>query len=76
MKQVAWNIAIAVDQLFNAMIGGKPDETISSRLGKWKRDKLSAGTWAPVYYDPRYLLDAFLEAIDPHHSLDAIEDDE
>lgn len=29
-----WNVLIAVDQLGNAVTGGDPDETISSRLGK------------------------------------------
>jgi hypothetical protein len=30
-----WNILIAIDQLVNTLFGGDPDETISSRLGKW-----------------------------------------
>lgn len=29
-----WNILIAIDQLANTLIGGDPDETISSRCGK------------------------------------------
>lgn len=28
------NILIAIDQLFNALLAGDPDETISSRCGK------------------------------------------
>lgn len=32
-----WNVLIAIDQLGNALIGGDPDETISSRLGKCSR---------------------------------------
>lgn len=32
--QRAWHIAIALDQLFNAAIGGSEDETISSRAGR------------------------------------------
>lgn len=32
-----WNVLIALDQLANALIGGDPDETISSRLGKCSR---------------------------------------
>lgn len=31
------NILIAVDQLASALLGGDPDETISSRLGKAQR---------------------------------------
>jgi len=30
-----WNNLIAVDQLVNTIFGGDPDETISSRMGKW-----------------------------------------
>lgn len=29
-----WNILIAFDQLVNTILGGDPDETISSRMGK------------------------------------------
>lgn len=29
-----WNILIAFDQLINTVLGGDPDETISSRMGK------------------------------------------
>lgn len=29
-----WNILIGIDQLANTLIGGDPDETISSRAGK------------------------------------------
>lgn len=32
------NVVVAVDQLFNALTGGDEDETISSRLGKAKRN--------------------------------------
>lgn len=31
------NLLIAIDQLFNAITFGDPDETISSRLGKAQR---------------------------------------
>jgi len=34
MKRWIWNILIALDQLGNALTGGDPDETISSRMGK------------------------------------------
>jgi hypothetical protein len=29
-----WNFLIALDQFANTILGGSPDETISSRLGK------------------------------------------
>jgi hypothetical protein len=41
VKQYFWNILISIDQFFNTLFGGYPDETISSRLGKHlvKHDK-------------------------------------
>lgn len=35
MKRYFWNLFIAYDQFCNAICGGDPDETISSRMGKW-----------------------------------------
>lgn len=70
-----YNVAIAFDQLGNAVSGGSPDETISSRLGKVKR---AAGgtvpTWA--WLGIARPLDAVLDWLDPNHSIDSIEDDE
>jgi hypothetical protein len=37
MKRYTWNLLIAIDQLFNALTGGFPDETLSSRMGKKAR---------------------------------------
>lgn len=34
LKKYIWNILIALDQLGNALAGGDPQETISSRMGK------------------------------------------
>lgn len=34
-KRYLFNLLIAVDQLVNTVFGGDPDETISSRLGKY-----------------------------------------
>lgn len=33
-----WNLAIAVDQLANTIIGGYPDETISSRVYRYSKE--------------------------------------
>lgn len=35
-------ILIAVDQLLNALFGGWPDETLSSRCWRWSRDGVRA----------------------------------
>ena len=32
-----YNVLLAIDRLFNALTGGDPDETVSSRLGKLAR---------------------------------------
>jgi hypothetical protein len=34
MKKYIWNILIALDDLMNAFLGGDPQETMSSRMGK------------------------------------------
>lgn len=73
MKKYFFNVLIGIDQLANAVFGGDPDETISSRLGKIK---VTHGGAIPWYRPLAWLIDAMLEKIDPNHSVDAIEDDE
>jgi hypothetical protein len=34
MKRYVWNFLISLDQLLNTILGGNPDETMSSRMGK------------------------------------------
>lgn len=58
------NVAVAFDQLGNAMLGGDPDETISSRAAKAAH---GSGWWR---------LGRLLEAIDPGHLKSAREADE
>lgn len=71
--QYVMNNLIAWDQLWNARTGGSPDETISSRLGKIKRDHNGVIPWShPV----AKVIDAGLDKIDRNHSIDAIEEDE
>ena len=60
-----WNILISIDQLANTILGGSPDETISSRAGKKEHDQ----TWAKW-------LCKFLNAIDTNHCSKSIEEDE
>jgi hypothetical protein len=35
MKQYFWNLLIWIDQGVNTVTGGDPDETVSSRAGKY-----------------------------------------
>lgn len=68
-----YNVLIGVDQFWNAVFGGDPDETISSRLGKTKERH---GGKIPWHHPIRRAIDSGLEAIDKNHSIDAIETDE
>lgn len=67
------NILIAIDQLGNAIGGGDPDETISSRIGKIKK---ANGGKIPWTHPVSKIIDAGLEKIDPGHSIRCIEADE
>jgi hypothetical protein len=67
VKRYIWNLLIAIDQFFNTVFGGDPDETISSRMGKHvaKRD-------CPVCN----FLCGLLNLIDKDHCKKSIEPDE
>jgi hypothetical protein len=62
-----WNLLISIDQLFNAIFGGDPDETISSRMGK----RLSK-------HDCPFcnLICKLLNLVDRNHCVKSIEKDE
>jgi hypothetical protein len=42
LRTWAFHVAIALDQLVNALFCGWPDETISSRAWRWKQDGIRA----------------------------------
>jgi len=63
--QYIWNLLISIDQLGNALAGGDPDETISSRAGKRQHD----AWWAKG-------LCWILDKLDTHHCKESIEKDE
>lgn len=66
MRAYLWNLLIAFDQLINTLLGGYPDETISSRAAK----AMSAGKqWG-------CLLCKILDMIDRGHCQNNIELDE
>lgn len=67
------NILISIDQFGNTILGGDPDETISSRLGKMKEKYNGTIPW---YRPLSKIVDYGLDKIDPNHSIDAIEKDE
>lgn len=64
MKKYGLNILISIDQFFNTVLGGDPDETISSRAAKGQH----RWYWRWLGY--------LLEWLDPNHLQDSIEPDE
>ena len=70
-KKYFWNVLIGIDQLANAILLGDPDETISSRLGKWLT--LPQSTWRYKVAKPICKL---LHIADPNHCGTSVEEDE
>ena len=57
------SVFIAIDQLINALLGGWPDETLSSRCWRWS---LAGCDW------PRRIIDT-LFWFDPNHCKESFE---
>ena len=66
MTAYLWNILVSLDQLVNTILGGYPDETISSRAAK---AKLKGKAWGCI-------LCKWLDGLDPGHCDKNIELDE
>lgn len=47
-------LLIAVDQLLNAVLGGWPDETLSSRAWRWEQDGVRS--WPRKFIDALFFL--------------------
>lgn len=73
MKRYIWNLLIAIDQLANAVFGGDPDETISSRLGKWHREGINKKGLRHFVYN---LLNPIVNIFESKHFAKSIEEDE
>lgn len=65
-KRWFWNVLIGLDQFFNALFGGDPDETISSRMGKRTREDCPVCYWVCRW----------LHWLDPNHCVKTVEPDE
>ncbi len=78
-KPARWllNIAISLDQACNALIGGDPDETLSSVLGKAERGDFGERCRRRTAW-LRALVDWTFRALGdgPDHCARSIEDDE
>lgn len=73
IKRYFWNILIAFDQGVNAIFGGDPDETISSRLGKWARSgKNNHGLKKYIWIVANWVVERF----EKDHFAKSIEEDE
>ena len=70
-----WNILIAIDQLANTLLGGDPDETMSSRMGKMVRSWKQKPEHKGRFYIALTLC-FLLNIIDKGHCEKSIEDDE
>lgn len=68
----AFNYWIAVDQFANTLTLGDPDETISSRVGKWS----TAEDPGMLKYGASGVLCFFLDLVDDDHCVNSIEHDE
>lgn len=65
VKQYFWNWFILIDQAANVLLGGDPDETISSRIAKRPKE----------HCDICYRLCKILHWIDPNHCEKVVEKD-
>lgn len=66
IKQYILNVLVGLDQFTNALFGGSPEETISSRAGKGQKE---GKRWA-------CLLCRFLDYLQKDHCIRSIEPDE
>ncbi len=71
LKKYFWNLLIAIDQLLNTILLGDPDETISSRLGKFL--DLPKDKWR---YKVANFICKILRKFDENHCRKSIEKDE
>jgi hypothetical protein len=67
MKGYIWNVLVSLDQLVNTLLLGDPDETISSRMGKYAA---RGRGWIPCQ------LCKLLDFFDKNHCSKNIEKDE
>lgn len=73
IKKYIFNILISFDQFVNTLAGGYPDETISSRMGKWARNgENDHGLKKPIYKIANFIVELF----EKDHFKKSIEEDE
>lgn len=72
IKQYFWNLFVAIDQLLNAILLGDPDETVSSRFGKW----MSTAEKGSFKWRIAMFVCMMLNWLDKNHCIETIENDE
>lgn len=73
MTRYLWNVLIGFDQFVNVIFGGDPDETISSRLGKWaRRGKNQRGNKKFIFKLANFVVELF----EKDHFAKSVEEDE
>jgi hypothetical protein len=73
MKRYFWNLLIAIDQFVNTVCGGDPDETLSSRMGKWAiRGENKSGMRKRIFKVANFVVELFQK----DHFKKSIEEDE
>lgn len=65
LKQYFRNILIGIDQLGSSLLGGDPDETISSRVGKWAATGSRLGRAVECFIDFLFWKGHCKECIEP-----------
>ena len=69
MLRYTLNVLIATDRLFNALLGGSHNKTISQRMGLWRL----MGGWRATAARPMCWV---LDIIHPDHCIDCLENDD
>lgn len=73
LSRYFWNILVSIDQFVNTLCGGDPDETISSRLGKWALNGENHTGIRKVIY---WVVNRIVELFERNHFQKSIEADE
>jgi len=66
LKRYLLNNAIAIDQMFNAILGGSPDETLSSRAYRTEQqNKVFGKFFRPLidsifFFDPMHCYESYI----------------
>jgi len=69
IKQYLYNILLSLDQLLNTILGGDPDETCSSRVGKYYNGSIFHKAINKIFF---WQKDHCAESVDETEGSDAV----